>query len=321
MENPDVVVGALVEAGLVDSARAAEARDVVAQAAARSQRLGGPRTGRLTEIAAYTGGALVVAAGGILVANEWAGLSGATRLTALGVVALLLAAAGTAVRAARLPSDTGRRLAGTLLTGAAALGGFAVGLGADLAGARSEWPGVLGVAAAVVLGSLAYRFARTALGLLLIAIATVTLLPLLADLAGSPGGSLSVGVAEVAAAVGWLVLAERGLFREALVATVVGCAWALGGAQAVLLDTSHDWVGYLLTALVAAAGFGVYLLRLAWPYVAVGVAGITLVVPEVVTHQTSGTLGPAGAVLLAGLALLGGALAGWWIHRERVSPV
>jgi hypothetical protein len=48
----------------------------------------------------------------------------------------------------------------------------------------------------------------------------------------------------------------------------------------------------------------------------VGVLGITVVVPEAVTDWTDGSLGVAGGVLVAGLALLGASLAGLRVKQE-----
>ena len=67
---------------------------------------------------------------------------------------------------------------------------------------------------------------------------------------------------------------------------------------------------------VAVVAFVLYMRTVAWPYLVVGVAGITLVVPEAVIDWTGDSLGPAGGVLIAGLTLLGASLAGFRMRQE-----
>jgi hypothetical protein len=81
-------------------------------------------------------------------------------------------------------------------------------------------------------------------------------------------------------------------------------------------DGSYANLAYALLFAVAVAGFAMYLRTAAWPYLVGGVLGITIVVPEAVIDWTGGALGPAGGVLLAGLALLGASLAGFRMHQE-----
>ena len=72
------------------------------------------------------------------------------------------------------------------------------------------------------------------------------------------------------------------------------------------MDGTHSWLGYLLTLVVVVAGIALYLNLVAWPYLAVAVIGVTLVVPEVVADWTGGSLGAVGGVLVAGHHLAAG---------------
>lgn len=319
-------VAALVGEGLIsatatDRAVAVLTRDALAGQASRHGR------GRLGEVAAWLGAALVLAAAGLFLAEGWADLSNGEQATALGGIAAVLAVAGLAVRAYRLRlpegaamQDASRRLGSGLLGGAAASLGFAVGLAVDAAARDySDWPVVAGALTVAVAGAIGYRLLPAAVGQLVVVAGLFAVVPSLVEAIDVQQEQL-VGVGELVLAACWLVLAERGAFRERVVAVALGCAWALLGAQLVVADGEQAWIGYLLTALVAAGGFVGYLRTLRWPYVAAAVVAVTLVVPEAVTDWTEGSVGPAGAVLLAGLALLGGSFAALWSRRGRVRP-
>ena len=72
----------------------------------------------------------------------------------------------------------------------------------------------------------------------------------------------------------------------------------------------------LALALVAAAAFAVYVVRPAWPYLALGVVAVTLVVPEALLDWTDNDLGPAGAMLVTGMTLLAASLLGFRLRRD-----
>lgn len=112
------------------------------------------------------------------------------------------------------------------------------------------------------------------------------------------------------------MLTETGRFHEPSVARLTGMAGALFGAQIARADGSFANLAYALLLVVSVAAFAMYLRTAAWPYLVGGVLGITIVVPEAVIDWTGGALGPAGGVLLAGLALLGASLAGFRMHKE-----
>ncbi len=98
------VVDALIIERLLDpAAREHSVRVVkkalqVAQAPVGDTGVVPPRLPQLVEVIAYLGGALVLAAGGLFLAQEWDGLSYATQVTMLAVViAVLGAIAGVAL--------------------------------------------------------------------------------------------------------------------------------------------------------------------------------------------------------------------------------
>jgi uncharacterized membrane protein len=320
------VVADLVSAGLVHPARATEAEAVVSRSLGLAERPQPRGAGlRLAEIAGYVGGALVVAAVGLVLATGWSELSATAQVTALAVITVLLGAAGLV--AARVAGgyaelrdgrdDARRRLTSALLVGAGIAAALTVGRLVETVGDEfSSWPSLAGGATLAVLAAAAYRLvAPSALGQLAMAGGAVTAvtsgLTLLDD-----GSSTTVvpGLAFLLLGIAWLVLAELDVFREPVVARLVGVALAFTGAQLPIFD--ERWVSYVLTLAVAVAGFALYLRTVSWPYLVVGVLGITVVVPEAVTDWTDGSLGVAGGVLVAGLALLGASLAGLRVKQE-----
>lgn len=312
-------VTALVGEGLLPASSMARALDVLTRPAAP-----GRGRARLAEVAAWFGAALVLAAAGLFLAEGWNDLTAGQQAVALGGIAVVLAASGLAVRqllvrrpGGALTADAARRLGSVLLSGAAVGACFAVALGVDAADGVSygDWPGVAGALALVLTGAAAYRLVPSAFGQLVVVAGVFALVPYSLEL-GHGGVGVWMGIVELLLAVGWLVLAELGAFRERLVATALGSGWALLGAQLALIDGDHASLGYLLTALVAVAGFAEYVRTLRWPYVGAAVVAVTLVVPEAVTDWTDGSVGPAGAVLLAGLAMLAAAFAGLRIRKE-----
>jgi len=79
----------------------------------------------------------------------------------------------------------------------------------------------------------------------------------------------------------------------------------LHGVQLVISDQHRG-----LTAAVAVVGYAGYLAVRSWPVLAAGVIATTLVVPEALHDWTDGSVSVAGALLVAGLTLLGSSAAG-----------
>ncbi len=319
------VVADLVSAGLVHPSRSPEAEAVV------SRSLGVPdepqrRTGaglRLAEIAGYVGGALVVAAVGLVLATGWNDLSEGAQVTALAAITVLLAVAGLVAGKvgggyAELldgRDEVRRRLTSALLNGASLAAALTVGRLVEVAqDTFTSWPALAGGATIVVLAAAAYRVAPSALGQLAVAAGAATPNTTGLERVGDSSTTLAPGLGILLLGVVWLALAERRVFDEPVVARFIGVALAFIGAQITVFD--HAWLAYVLTLLVALGGFALYLRTVSWPYLVVGVLGITVVVPEAVTDWTDGSLGVAGGVLVAGLTLLGASLAGLRVKQE-----
>jgi hypothetical protein len=329
-EPAHTVVTALVERHLVDRADAERAESVVERALAEPSAPTAPvpdRTPRrsgLVEIAGYAGGALVLAALGLFLADRWGGFSRQEQLAAFVVIAALLLGAGVAaalasggLRELRQPAEaTRRRLTSTLLSAGALSAGLSAGMAVDIwgpSGQDGEWPAFAFGLTVTVVATAAYRVAPSALAQLVLLCGAVVALTSGLWLAAEPGPT-AYAAALLAVAAVWLASAATGLLRERTLAHVLAAGLALFGAQLPVGD--HAALAYLLTAGVAAAGFAWYLRSRSWPFLAVGVLGVTIVVPEAVVDWTDGSLGVAGAVLVTGLTLLAASLAGFRASRS-----
>jgi hypothetical protein len=327
--NAQGVVRALVDAGLVEAARSRDAEAVVRTALERSAPVGGPSTStplrrRMSEIAGYVGGAFVVGAAVLFFSQAWTDLGLAEQVGLLLGSALVLALVGAGfVRAAggrgmlRMPEeDVRRRLTSVLLTAAAACTAFGVGLLLNDAMDNDELVMMLAALTAAVAALGGYLVAPTTVGQLGTAFATFMAIPSgLGALGTGDVSPLPFGLGVLGLGVVWLVAAERHLWHETLPARLIGCAFALFGAQLPVFD-DPAWIGYVATAVVGAVAFWMYVGTRAWPYLAVGVVAVTLAVPEALNDWFGGSLGAAGLLLAAGVTLLVAALLGLRLRQE-----
>jgi hypothetical protein len=284
----------------------------------------------LGEIAGYLGASFVVGATLLFLSEEWDGLGRAGRFSILAAMAVILFGSGVALRrhTARggflRPGDTARRrLASTLMTGAAAAAGFAAYAGLERGGAVAD--GQLWVDAASFVASVVglavvvtgYLLARSALGQLGSAVAAFAVCGTLLDLLNAEEAE-ALGLGMLLLGALWAVLAWRRLVAERRFGLAVAVTFGLLGAQTVAFGGDEaELFGYALTALVAAICFVAYARGRDWIVLAGGVAGATLVVPEVLYDVTDGSLGASGVMLVAGVTLLAGGLAGMRIRPHR----
>ena len=320
------VVSALVGSGLVDSVRESEAAVVVDRALTGQAATSSPLRNRFAELAGYLGGALVVAAAGIFFSTEWGNLSEGERVGLLAGTALLLALAGAVLAftgggLGALRTDRGavrRRLAGLLLTGAAVAGSAAVGLEV----ARSLSPEnstdlLLASLTMLLVSAVGYLVAPTVVGQLGTAVGAFMAVPWALDVVADVE-PVAFGLIVLGLGIGWLNLAEGGVWREVASARVIGCVLALVGAQIPVFDYEHRWLAYVTMAVVAAAAFAAYVVRPSWPYLTAGVIGVTVSVPEALLDWTDGSLGAAGGLLVAGATLLAASLLGLRLRQAAV---
>ena len=303
----DAALDRLVDRGVLDRAQAGA---VVAELAGlpQSSRPGGLRR-LFGEIAGYLGASFVVGATLLFLGEEWEALGRAGRFSILAAMAVILGGSGLAVRwRATLPGpgdNVRRRLSSTLLTGAAAAASFAAYVILERTG-QALVASVTGLVVMIV----GYLLARSALGQLGTAVAALAVYAALLDLlnveqlAALGAGMLALGAL-------WAALAWRRLLTEHRFGLAIAVTFGLVGAQLVVAD----FLGYVLTALVAAICFTAYAKIREWVVLAGGVVGATLAVPEFLYDVTDGSLGASGVMLVAGVTLLAGSLTGLRIRR------
>jgi hypothetical protein len=320
------VVDALLHGGLLDPAREGEALRIVATTLTGpgEDRAPAPVRRRMAEIAGYVGAAFVVGAAILFLSTTWAELSLGEQVGLLLGSAAVLAVAGAGFVAngggralvAAPQEAVKRRLSSVLLTAAAGCTAFAVGLLLTDALANEELAVMLAALTGLAVVLVGYLVAPTTVGQLGAAVAAFAMIPSgLGSLHTDSTSAVPFGLLVLGLGAAWLVAAERGWWHEQLPARMIGCVLALLGAQIPVFD-DLSWVGYVLTALVAAAAFATYVVRRAWPYLATGVVALTLAVPEALDDWFGGSLGAAGILLATGVTLLVAALAGLRLRQE-----
>lgn len=289
-----------------------------------------PRVGiaaRLAEIGAYLGAALVVAAGIVVVAQQWGDLSHGARVAVMaGTTFALVLAAGSLVLFTRgrpwadVPNgETLRRLSGTLFS-FGALGAFGTVLVAMLANKDAATDDE--VATAVVLGALAAaavlvvarRWADTPLGEVGLVAASVAAVMSLVQLT-LPDEVVAIQWILLTVGLAWALLGTfTALMRNQILVTSLGLLLALFASATI---TEEAWSQRLALSTLIAISLAVYLARPLWPYIAVAtIAAVILTVTWV-----GEAVGAAMALLAAGLVFLvlaGGALV---LHRHRTAEL
>ena len=316
------VVSGLVDAGLLDPARSAEAETVVQGALREGPVSSAPLRRRLAEIAGYVGGAFVVGAAWLFFSATWDDLGRAGQVSLLLVSAAVLVAGGLLLaraerRAGADPLDSIRgRLAAVLLTGGAACTAFGAGIWLDGVLGNGELVVVLAALAGVLVAVGGYLAVPSPVGQLGIAVGTFVMIPSgLAALHSDSQSAIPLGLLVLLLGGVWLGLAERGVWRDRTTARVIGCVIAFVGAQIPVAD-EQAWVAYLATAGLGAAAFGLYVGTRSWPYLATGVIAVTVAVPEALYDWAGGSLGAAGILLATGVTLLVASLAGLRLRQE-----
>lgn len=270
----------------------------------------------VAEALGFLGGALTVTACVVATSRLWDRFSTATRLTLVGVVALLLIVAGRLVHRddepalAHLGSFLWVLATGTVAFWAAILAVDGLGWkGADAVFVVGTGASV----AAVVLW--AWRPAPLQ--------HVATLLALAVALGGAAGqvdhvGGRFIGIALWALGATWIVLAWAGVVRPAPLAYAVGGALVIVAGR--IMGSETPWLDVLsvLTALVLlAASVPTRSMALLWA----GVAGVFVSVPIAISKHFGDSLGAPAVLFLAGVALIGVAVVASRLVREvRVTP-
>lgn len=325
MTDLSAVLARLVSRGVLTPEQASAVTAEMATGPADSAVPAGLRR-LLAEIAGYLGAAFVLGATFLFLGQQWDELGRPGRVAVIAAVAIVLFGVGLAVRLWRTAGDDDirRRLASTLMTGAAGAAGFATHVllvpahldGAETASAFDRAVLIGGVVALLVAVA-GYRLAPSAAGQLGMAAAVMWIVLATLELLDAQSGR-PFGVVTLVVGLAWAAAAWAKWVSEPRFGLAIGVTLALVGAQVSMAgpDGGNHYLGHLLTALVAAACFGAYARVRDWVLLAGGVIGATVVVPEFLYDVTGGSLGASGVMLVAGVTLLGASLAGMRLRRS-----
>lgn len=278
---------------------------------------GGKLLARLAEVGAYLGAGLVVAAGIVVVAQQWSDMSYAVRVGVMAGVSVVLVVAGLVpvmLRRGR-PWDglaygqTQRRLSGTLLTMGAAAGYATVLVAmlseqANVTEDEAGWASIIGAALAFAILMVARLQADTPLGEIgMFASATAAYIGLIQIAANDR--TVLIQWTLLALGLTWAGVATfTRLMRHQQLITCLGLLEAFFAAATI---AESAWSQRLALAVLIAVSLAVYLSRPSWPYITTATLGAVVLTVTWVGEA----VGPAVAMLTAGVVLLllaGGAL-------------
>lgn len=267
-------------------------------------------TARLAEIGAYLGAGLVVAAGVVVVAQQWTDMSYTVRVSVMAGVSVILVLAGVVPILLRqnrrwdaMPSgDTLRRLSGTLLS-MGALASFATVLVAMLSNqatvteVEAGWATILGAVVAFAILMVARLQADTPLGeLAMFAAVTAAYVGIIQITANDR--TVLIQWTLMGVGLTWAVVATfTPLMRHRTLITSLGLLEAFFAAATIAEVT---WSQRLALGVLIAVSLAVYLVRPSWPYIATS----TVAVVVLTVTWVGKAVGPAAAMLAAGLVLL-----------------
>lgn len=263
----------------------------------------------VSEVLAAAGGVVVLVGAGLITARYWPELSVRARLAVVAAAATVLLISGAAVPV-HLPS--GKRLRTALwLTSIGAAGLFLGLLGADVL----DWQAI-DVTLLIGLGTSAYAAALWLCSRQATAVQLVVLVATLVA-AGATGAHLDnprwAGLAVWLMACAWFLVAHFHLVPSQRWTQAVAAAGLLTGSGMIVPENAGIALG-LLTA-VALLGYAVEDRSL--PLVVIGAAGSLQLLPIAVNQWLPGRLAVPIALLLAGAALVGVAVA---LARRTATP-
>lgn len=256
---------------------------------------GGREPARLAELAAYVGGALVLAAVALLGAQTWADLSRPAKIALTGGISVVLLVAALLV--AREKAAPRMRLASTL----AALGALAAGAAAGHV-FDGEWEILAGGVAILLVAVAMYVVLR---GSMLVAAGWFGGLLILVNSLEEIHVGLSSSTPLWAAGLAgygavWLALRFAKVVPEAAVATVFGGLTWLAGAETAAVEQEWSLLGLLLGVVLIAVAFTGYAVYRGTDLLVIGLLATLLVPPTALAQLFDNWMVAVGALLVLG---------------------
>jgi hypothetical protein len=269
-----------------------------------------PRRAFVAEAMGYVGAILVIAAGSTITAQFWADLAPWAHASLLGVLAVVLLAAGGVVQG-EAGTPAGRMRSVLWLLAVVAVGGTAAVVADELLDLREAESALaaFGPATAVAI-VLWWRLPRSLQQVAVVAgiVGTATAALGTFDLALEELGGLLVWALGIA----WLALAWGGLVRPVPTGYVLGAVLALLGPLMVagMAGRGGLVLGLVTAGALVATSVPARHTVLLW----LGVVGLFLYLPRIVLEFFGDQIGAPVALLVSGTVLLGIAL---WAARVR----
>lgn len=309
-----------VDAGLIttEQRRAIERHEAQAGTRAHQLRVVPPTDAAVapslvTEALGYLGGVIMLVGAGLLVGMYWADLSVAVRLVLVGLAAVALVVAGSAVPD-RFGAPAGRLRSVLWALGVAATGAFFTILSVDVLDRTDEDALIVLAPPTAVVAAVLWRLRRTWLQQLAL-LAPVLLWAVAAALQLSDSDA-SPGLAMWVVGVAWAATAWAGLLEPREVGVATGALAAGFGAMTITGTTIAD-LGVLM-GLATALGLVSLALRernLAW--LGVGAVLLLWTAPRAIVEWFPGRASAALTLLVTGGLLVGAAV---WVARHKGAP-
>ncbi len=267
----------------------------------------------VTEALGYLGGVIMLVGAGLLVGMYWADLSVAVRLVLVGVAAVALVAAGSAVPD-KFGAPAGRLRSVLWALGVAATGAFFTIFSVDVLDRTDEDALIVLAPPTAILAAVLWRLRRTWLQQLALLVPVllwaVAAALQISDADSAPGLAMSV------VGVAWAAIAWSGRLEPREVGVATGAFAA--GFGAVTMSGSHIAGVGMLMAIATAFALVALALRernLAW--LGVGAVLLLWTAPRAIVEWFPGQASAALTLLVTGGLLVGAAV---WVARHKGAP-
>ena len=261
------------------------------------------RGGPLAEAVGYVGAAIALAAVAILLADRWKDLNLGGRVGIVGLLTLVVASAGFALR--RSEKDPLERLVSVLLTASVLGATWIVGiLLAEATALRGYDVALITAAAALVMAVALYRWRGRALPLLaMLASSVAIVIATFARPTLNQDGAWG-GLAAWALGAFWVLLAWGRWLKPEPIAAAAGSLLAIVGAI-VGAATGHSNLAVLALGLLTAGALMTRAVLRGTTYlVAIGAVGVLIFIPWLVTDIFGNTVGALVSMAVVGLLLI-----------------
>jgi MFS family permease len=261
------------------------------------------RGGPLAEAVGYVGAAIALAAVAILLADRWKDLNLGGRIGIVGLLTLVVASAGFALR--KSERDPLERLVSVLLTASVLGATWIVGiLVAEMTAFHAYDVALICAAAALAMSVALYRWRARALPLLaMLASSLAIVIATFARPALSQEGTWG-GLAAWALGAFWVMLAWGRWLKPEPIAAAAGSLLAIVGAI-VGAATGHSNLAVLALGLLTAGALMTRAVLRGTTYlVAIGAVGVLIFIPWLVTDIFGNTIGALVSMAVVGLLLI-----------------